>query len=297
MPRFSYQDQELAYTEYGSGPKACVLLHGQLLSQRMHEPLARALASKGHRAITLDLLGHGESSRPPDMWRYSMSLFAEQVVALLDHLELPQAVVGGTSLGANVTLEVAALAPGRARGLVVEMPVLDRGVYGAVVAFTPLLSTFHYAMPVVNAVGRVARVIPRGSLPWLADVLLDLVRQDHVASAAILQGLFMGRIAPHRSQRRTFAAPTLVIGHPGDPIHPLDDAQLLAEELPNARLVEANSILELRLHPERLTEEIAAFLDACWQAPRGIGEVTGGRGSDRARGRRTRSRSGATGST
>jgi len=40
-----------------------------------------------------------------------MQRFAEQVVALLDHLEVEQAVVGGTSLGANVALETAALAP------------------------------------------------------------------------------------------------------------------------------------------------------------------------------------------
>ena len=39
---------------------------------------------------------------------------------------------------------------------------------------------------------------------------------------------------------------------------------MLADELPNARLLEADSILELRLAPERLTAEIAGFLDECW---------------------------------
>ena len=56
----------------------------------------------------MDLLGHGASDRPRDMWRYGMSFFAsEQVVALMDHLEIEQAVVMGTSLGANVALELA----------------------------------------------------------------------------------------------------------------------------------------------------------------------------------------------
>ena len=41
------------------------------------------------------------------MWRYSMAFFAEQVIALMDHLELEQAVVMGTSLGANAALEIA----------------------------------------------------------------------------------------------------------------------------------------------------------------------------------------------
>ena len=80
----------------------------QLMPRRMQQPLARALAAEGLHVVTLDLLGHGRSDRPADPLVYSMTAFAEQVVALLDHLGADQAVVGGTSLGANVALEVAA---------------------------------------------------------------------------------------------------------------------------------------------------------------------------------------------
>jgi hypothetical protein len=51
-------------------------------------------------------------------------------------------------------------------------------------------------------------------------------------------------------------------------VHPFSDAGMLAEELPNGRLLEADSILELRLAPERLTAEIADFIDACWPSDR-----------------------------
>ena len=84
-------------------------------------------------------------------------------------------------------------------------------------------------------------------------MLLDTVRQAPAPSAAVLQGIFSGRTAPHRSERRTFTTPSLVIGHHRDPVHPFSDAGLLAEELPNARLLEASSIVELRVAPERLT--------------------------------------------
>ena len=97
------------------------------------------------------------------------------------------------------------------------------------------------------------------------DIVLDTVRQDPEPSAAVLQGLFFGRIAPHRSERRTFETPALVIGHQRDLVHPFSDAGMLAEELPNGRLLEASSILELRLAPERLTGEIAEFIDECWR--------------------------------
>ena len=56
-----------------------------------------------------------------------------------------------------------------------------------------------------------------------------------------------------------------MIGHRRDPLHPLSDAGMLAEELPNARLLEASSIIELRVAPKRLTSEIAAFIDDCWR--------------------------------
>src|SRR6266702_3204803 len=105
MPTFGYQGHRLSYTVHGEGPRPTVLLPGLLLSQKMQTPLARTLAKKGNTVITLDPLGHGQSDRPRQMWRYSMTEFARQTVALLDHLEIEEAVIGGTSLGANVTLE------------------------------------------------------------------------------------------------------------------------------------------------------------------------------------------------
>jgi pimeloyl-ACP methyl ester carboxylesterase len=221
----------------------------------------------------MDLLGHGESDRPPEMWRYSMTQFAEQVIGLMDHLEIDRAVVGGTSLGANVGLEFGVIAPERAQGLMVEMPVLDEGVYGAVLAFTPLLTVLQYARPAVRAAGFVARLVPRSWLSFLGNVVLDTIRQDHSASPAILQGMFLSRIAPHRRLRREFQMPVLVIGHHHDPIHPFVDAEMLAAELPNGRLIEASSILEMRLHPERLTEEMGRFLDECWEKPSRAGRA------------------------
>src|SRR5689334_23643030 len=173
---------------------------GLLLSRKMQDPLSRALAARGHRVISFDPLGHGESDRPRDMWRYSMPLFGEQVIALLDHLEVEQAVVGGTSLGANITLEAAIRAPERMRGLVVEMPVLDNALLGCALAFTPLLVALTFGAPVARVLASVAGRAPRtGSL--LPDMMLDWVGQDPKPSASVLQGLFFGRVAPPTEER------------------------------------------------------------------------------------------------
>jgi pimeloyl-ACP methyl ester carboxylesterase len=284
MASFKFEGQSIAYTEFGGGPaevstagvrgrtaksapasaRPVILLHGLLLSQEMHRPLAEDLAARGNRAITVDLLGHGASDRPRDMWRYSMAFYGEQVIALMNHLEIDQAVVMGTSLGANAALEVASKSPGRLRGLVIEMPVLDNGLLSSALTFTPLLVALTFGEPAMKLLARVTRAVPRRLLPHYGNVALDLVRQDPGPGGALLQGLFFGRIAPHRNERRTFEVPTLVLGHRRDPVHPFSDAGMLAEEMPNARLLEANSLLELRMHPERLTGEIAAFLDDVW---------------------------------
>ena len=271
MKTFSHEGRTLAYTDYGDGSRIVVLLHGLLLSQRMHEPLAKALAARGSRVLTLDLLGHGGSERPLDPQCYSMTFFGEQVIALLDHLEIDEAVVLGTSLGANTAIEAAALAPERLRGMVIEMPVLDGALLACALAFTPLMLALSYGEPIMRVVQAGAKRVPR--LPWLLDFVVDTVRQDPAPGAAVLQGLFFGRIAPHRGERRRIETPTLVIGHRRDPVHPFSDAGMLAEELPNGRLLEASSIIELRIAPERLTGEIADFIDECWQ-PRAAGRRT-----------------------
>ena len=134
MPSFAFRGQRISYTEFGGGPvlvgasqqrrsaktanspalgRPVILVHGLLLSQKMDHPLAEDLAARGNRVITIDLLGHGVSDRPRDMWRYSMGAFAQQVLALMDHLEIERAVVMGTSLGANTALEIASAAPQR----------------------------------------------------------------------------------------------------------------------------------------------------------------------------------------
>lgn len=289
MPTFEFDDQHIAYTEFGGGPSAVVtrtgartrsaksapaagrpliLVHGLLLSQEMHRPLAKALAARGNRVITVDLLGHGKSDRPRDMWRYSMGAFAQQLLALMDHLELEEAAVMGTSLGANTALEVASVAPERLRGMVIEMPVLDNALPASAVTFTPILLALTFGEPAMKLLARGARAIPRRLLPLYGNVLLDTIRQEPGPGGALLQGLFFGRIAPHRSERRTFTMPALVLGHRRDPVHPFSDAGQLAAELPNGRLLEADSLVELRMRPERLTEEIASFLDEIWHPRR-----------------------------
>jgi pimeloyl-ACP methyl ester carboxylesterase len=262
MGAFHYEGHRIEYDSYGKGDKVIVLVHGLLMNRRMFERLGPALAERGNRAICVDLLGHGRSDRPEDLRLYSMPLFARQVAALIEHLGVGAAVVGGTSLGANVSLELAVRQPDRLKGLFLEMPVLDNALTVVAATFTPLMLGLRFGKPALEIVSRLTSVLPRTN--FLVDIGLDWVRQRPGPSLAVLQGLLLGETAPHRELRRQIEQPALVVGHPRDPLHPFSDAGMLIEELPDARLVEAESLLEWRLSPSRLDDELAAFVEEAW---------------------------------
>jgi pimeloyl-ACP methyl ester carboxylesterase len=272
--QFFYEGHRLEYTEYGGGDDWVVLLHGQLMPRRMCQPLARYLAASGAHVITLDLLGHGRSDRPDDPLLYSMTAFGEQVIALLDELDIPQAVVGGTSLGANVSLEIATLAPERVRGVIAEMPVLDNALVAGILAFAPLLFVSRFLPLTISGLRAVTRPVPRGIVPFWVGIGLDTLDQRPQAMAAAIHGIFFGRIAPSSSMRRRITAPALVVGHPRDPIHPAADAAMLAEELPDARFVEARNIWEWRVRPARLNQITADFVAGCHEDQQRTGTIT-----------------------
>jgi pimeloyl-ACP methyl ester carboxylesterase len=262
MGEFTYEGYRLAYDEYGAGNRPIVLIHGLLMNRRMFERLGPVLADSGNHVIAVDLLGHGRSDRPEDMQRYSMPLFSYQVNALLDHLELETAVIGGTSLGANVTLETAVRFPERVCGLFVEMPVLDNALAAVAAVFAPIFLALRFGRPIFEGISAITSMIPRTN--YFADIGLDWVRQAPGPSVSVLEGLLAGETAPRSVERRGIEQPALIVGHRNDPVHPFSDAGMLARELPNAQQVDANSILEWRIAPERLNTELSAFLDGVW---------------------------------
>lgn len=266
MPSFGYDGFNIAFEERGprsGSDRPLVLIHGLLFPRTHHIGLADALAERGNRVILIDLLGHGESDKPRHLRHYSMEIFGRQVVGLLDHLDIGEAVIGGTSLGANTTLEVAVHAPERVRGMVIEMPVLERAAPAAALFFVPLTIGYSQLATPIDMVARLLRRAPRGfTLYW--DVMIDLLTRDPDSSAAILHGLLTQRIAPHATDREKLEQPALIFGHGYDLLHPFSDAAALHRELESSELVQSSSFFELRFPPNRLSDRIADFLDEVW---------------------------------
>src|SRR6266702_5205241 len=87
---------DIYYEDHGSG-KPVVLIHGYPLNGAFWEKQTAALLKAGYRVITYDRRGFGQSAKPASGYDYDT--FASDLNALLEHLDLAGAVLGGFSMG------------------------------------------------------------------------------------------------------------------------------------------------------------------------------------------------------
>ena len=115
MSKIHVNDIELDYEDHGSG-KVLLLLHG-LGSTKKDWDSQVPFFSKRYRVITLDLRGHGKSSKPSDA--YGVGLMTEDVKAFLDHLKIKKATLVGFSMGGAIAFQMAASYPEYVDNLVI----------------------------------------------------------------------------------------------------------------------------------------------------------------------------------
>ncbi len=108
-----YKNTKINFKDFGKG-KVIVLLHGFLENSTMWASLIPIL-SKGHRIITIDLLGHGKTECMG--YVHSMELMAETVNAVLKHLKIRRSILIGHSMGGYVALAYCELYPDTVKGI------------------------------------------------------------------------------------------------------------------------------------------------------------------------------------
>jgi pimeloyl-ACP methyl ester carboxylesterase len=101
----------------GTG-RPVVLVHGFPDTKRLWSKQVPALVDAGLQVITYDARGYGASDKPAEVDAYSIIFLAMDVVAILDHLELPKAHVVGHDWGAATAWATASFAPDRVDHLV-----------------------------------------------------------------------------------------------------------------------------------------------------------------------------------
>jgi 3-oxoadipate enol-lactonase len=112
MNRVDLADGHLTYDDLGdTAGQPVVLLHDGTLDRRVWGPQLTGLP--GYRLLVLDARGHGDSATPTLPYQR-----ADDVIALLDHLDLPAAFLVGQSMGGTTALDTALDHPDRVTGLV-----------------------------------------------------------------------------------------------------------------------------------------------------------------------------------
>jgi pimeloyl-ACP methyl ester carboxylesterase len=226
----------LAYEDVGEGMPA-LWQHG--LGADRNQPAEAFPTIPGIRRITLECRGHGNSELG-DTSRLSIATFAADAIALLDHLGIRQTIVGGISLGAALSMRLAALHSNRVAGLILARPAW---VVGPSATMTPYLEI----AALLKELGA-----DEGALHFEVSECLATVAAVSPDNAASLKGFFSqpnlaNTIAllstiPSDSPgigAETIAGiqvPTLIIGTDQDFVHPLDYAERLQQILPHATL-------------------------------------------------------------
>jgi pimeloyl-ACP methyl ester carboxylesterase len=105
----------IAYEVQGIGEPTLVFIHGWSTDGRYWRGQLPYF-SQSHRVVTIDLAGHGHSGLGRDA--FTMPAFGEDVKAVLDDLDVEQAILIGHSMGGPVSVEAARLVPERVIGII-----------------------------------------------------------------------------------------------------------------------------------------------------------------------------------
>lgn len=128
MPLIDVRDAEIAVEQVGAGDQHLVLIHGFQNSRSAWMPFVDRLDTNTYRVTLYDLVGAGDSSRPPAPGRCSIAEYASDLIALCSDLGLDSPVVVGHSLGGAVALQAVLDGPDRFRALVLVAPASTSGL-------------------------------------------------------------------------------------------------------------------------------------------------------------------------
>lgn len=225
----------LAYSDRGNG-LPLVLIHGFPLCRKMWQPQSEALAKAGCRVITPDLRGFGESGLTAGT--VSMDNYADDIVALMDHLGIDKAVVGGMSMGGYVLLNLLERYPERIAAPIFIVTKAGADDEAGKARRTALAEACRIEgiMPVEEAFrGILFAPETHSDKPELVDDVISWVctTEPGAAEAGLIA---MRERKDYVAQLGSISQPALVIGADQDQAIPLENSRLIAAGIPDAAL-------------------------------------------------------------
>ncbi|WP_341938160.1 alpha/beta fold hydrolase [Marinimicrobium sp. C2-29] len=222
------------YEAAGEGPPM-LLLHGYPLSGALFARVREALQGE-YTVITLDHRGYGLSEAPGKP--HSIELYASDALAVLDHLEIKEAIIGGMSMGGPITLSMYQMAPDRFTGMI----LIDTSAAAAAPPEAGLwrgveeVIAGHGLDPVIKA------LLPdmltgetRLRDPAVSEYLRE-VMQGASVEAGRGGALALAERPDFTSLLAKIGVPTLIIVGTEDSLYPIQVARSMHEQIANSSL-------------------------------------------------------------
>ncbi len=252
--------QKIHYTDTGGDGPPVILSHGFMMSGEMFEHQVAALRAD-HRVITWDERGFGHTEFDGTPFTYWDS--AADCLALLDHLGIQRAVLGGMSQGGFLSLRAALTAPDRVRGLILldtqaggEDPAVMEG-------YQQMMDTWMAAGPIDELTEIIANIIiaePEANAEWIAKwkELDERAGRDGMKAAS---DCLLGR-EDITGRLGEITCPALIVHGTEDTAITMEQAEVLAAGLSGAGDVVkvAGAHAANLTNPEPVNAAIASFL-------------------------------------
>lgn len=256
MPVADVRGQRLHYEDTGGPGPAVVLSHGFFMDATMFDAQVAALAPT-HRCVTWDQRGFGgtDVTGPFTLWDA-----ADDLLGLLDHLGIGDAVLVGMSQGGYVALRAALVAPARVRALVLIDSQARADSSEEQAGYRALFATWTGDGPLDEVAATVAGMIigdPEVAAPWVAKwTAAPRDRIRHPAEALVGRDDVTDRLGE-------ITCPVLVVHGTEDVAIPLATAEATCRALPDCRgmvAVEGAAHAPNLTHPAEVDAALLAFL-------------------------------------
>jgi len=261
MPNFQRDGITFQYRDTGQGVPF-VFQHG--LGGDANQTFGLFTPPLGYRLITMECRGHGETRPLGDPNKISLTTFVDDLCALLDHLALPQVIIGGISMGAAVSLMLTLRFPERVRGLVLSRPAwLDQPMppnatmfpviaqlirqHGAAHGLERFMQSAQYAEVARTAPDAARSLCGQFTHPRAEETVVKLEHIPHDTPSY------------HRQEWTTITIPTLVLANRQDPIHPFEYGEIITQIIPHAEFQELTS---KSVDPVRHAHETQTLIEA-----------------------------------